>query len=54
MMTGSGDLTILALRAGVTDFVQKPFGRAELLSVLDQISMRKSPVATNESRGSGA
>jgi two-component system response regulator FixJ len=38
MMTGSGDLTILALKAGVADFMQKPFGRGELLSVLDQVS----------------
>lgn len=37
MMTGSGDLTILALKAGATDFMQKPFGRAELLGVLDQL-----------------
>ena len=38
MMTGSGDLTILALKAGVADFMQKPFGRGELLSVLEQVS----------------
>ncbi|HVL78520.1 MAG TPA: response regulator [Sphingomicrobium sp.] len=37
MMTGSGDLTLLALKAGVADFMQKPFGRSELLSVLDQL-----------------
>ena len=39
MMTGSGDLTVLALRAGVAQFMQKPFGRCELLSVLDQLSI---------------
>lgn len=38
MMTGSGDLTILALKAGANDFMQKPFGRQELLDVLDQLS----------------
>ena len=38
MMTGSGDLTILALKAGVADFMQKPFGRGELLAVLGQLS----------------
>jgi len=40
MMTGSGDLTLLALRAGVARFMQKPFGRSELLSVLDALSER--------------
>ena len=38
MMTGSGDLTLLAFKAGVADFLQKPFGRGELLSVLDQLA----------------
>jgi len=37
MMTGSGDLTILAWKAGASDFLQKPFGRGELLAVLDQL-----------------
>jgi two-component system response regulator FixJ len=37
MMTGSGDLTVLAMRAGVADFMQKPFGRGELLSVLADV-----------------
>lgn len=40
MMTGSGDLTILAMKAGASDFMQKPFGRGELLSVLDQLFAR--------------
>jgi two-component system, LuxR family, response regulator FixJ len=39
LMTGSGDLTVLALKAGVADFLQKPFGRAELLSVLDHLAV---------------
>jgi len=39
LMTGSGDLTVLALKAGVADFLQKPFGRAELLSVLDHLTV---------------
>ena len=37
MMTGSGDLTVLALKAGIAELMQKPFGRGELLSVLDQL-----------------
>jgi two-component system response regulator FixJ len=37
MMTGSGDLTVLAMRAGVFEFMQKPFGRGELLSVLQHV-----------------
>ena len=41
MMTGSGDLTILAMRAGVAQFMQKPFGRGELLEVLDELSGRQ-------------
>jgi len=40
MMTGSGDLTLLALKAGVADLMLKPFGRSELLSVLDQVIAR--------------
>jgi two-component system response regulator FixJ len=43
MMTGGGDLTILALKAGVTEFMQKPFGRAELLGVLEQLALRPCP-----------
>ena len=43
MMTGSGDLTILALKAGVADFLQKPFDRGMLLSVLHQLAV-SSPV----------
>lgn len=38
MMTGAGDLLVLALKAGATDFIQKPFGRSELLTVLEQLS----------------
>lgn len=37
MMTGSGDLMVLAMRAGAFEFMQKPFGRGELLSVLAQV-----------------
>ena len=37
LMTGAGDLSVLALKAGAADFMQKPFGRGELLSVLDEI-----------------
>ena len=43
MMTGGGDLTILALKAGITEFIQKPFGRAELLAVLDQLAPHPRP-----------
>lgn len=38
LMTGSGDLTLLALKAGAADFMQKPFDRGELLSVLADIA----------------
>ncbi len=38
MMTGSGDLTLLAWKAGVAAFVPKPFGRGEIISVLDEIT----------------
>lgn len=38
MMTGSGDLTLLALKSGAIDLMQKPFGRSELLSVLERAS----------------
>jgi two-component system, LuxR family, response regulator FixJ len=38
MMTGSGDLTVLALKAGAAEFMQKPFGRGEILSVLDHLA----------------
>jgi len=37
LMTGGGDLTLLALKAGASDFIQKPFGRGELLSLIEQI-----------------
>lgn len=42
MMTGSGDLAVLALKAGAADFMQKPFDRSELLSVLAQLSTEVS------------
>lgn len=38
MMSGSGDLTVLAMKAGVTTFMQKPFGRSELLNVLGHLT----------------
>jgi two-component system response regulator FixJ len=37
MMSGSGDLSLLAMRAGVDDFMQKPFDRRELLSMLREV-----------------
>ena len=40
MMTGSGDLTVLAMRAGVADFMQKPFDRGQLLSVLQEVMLQ--------------
>lgn len=39
LMTGSGDLTLLALKAGAAEFMQKPFDRGELLSVLREIGV---------------
>lgn len=38
LMTGSGDLTLLALKSGAADFMQKPFDRGELLTVLGGLS----------------
>lgn len=38
MMTGSGDVTLMAWKAGVAGFIPKPFGRRELISVLDEIT----------------
>lgn len=38
MMTGSGDLTLLAWKAGVSGFIPKPFGRSEILTVLEQVT----------------
>ena len=46
MMTGSGDLTVVALKAGVEDILQKPFGRGRLLSVIDQLAARAASVAS--------
>ena len=37
LMTGAGDLSLLAMKAGAADFMQKPFGRGELLSVLGDV-----------------
>ncbi len=44
MMTGAGDLTILAFKTGADEFIQKPFGRGELLAVLDQLSIQPANV----------
>ena len=41
MMSGSGDLTVVAMKSGVAEFMQKPFGRSELLAVLDQLAARQ-------------
>jgi FixJ family two-component response regulator len=40
-MTGSDDLTLMALKAGAADFMQKPFARAELLPKLDRLTLRQ-------------
>lgn len=45
MMTGGGDQTLLAWQAGVAGFIPKPFGRSEILAVLDQVA-KKQFVAT--------
>ena len=45
MMSGSGDLTIVAMKSGVAEFMQKPFGRGELLAVLDQLTARREHCA---------
>jgi two-component system response regulator FixJ len=41
LITGSGDLMMLALKAGASDFLQKPFGRVELLSMLEQFAAQQ-------------
>ena len=38
MMTGGGDLSVLAWKAGVAELMLKPFGRSELLAVLEQFA----------------
>jgi len=43
LMTGSGDLALLALKSGAADFMQKPFDRSELLSVLGEITILAEP-----------
>lgn len=48
MMTGSGDLTLLALKSGAIDLMQKPFGRSELLSVLDRASTQLGSSLTHK------
>lgn len=35
MMTGAGDVTVLALKAGAVDLMHKPFGRPELLWAIE-------------------
>ena len=52
LMTGSGDLTVVALKAGVAEFLQKPFGRDELLEVIAQLTdglSLGSPAAAKDS-----
>ena len=39
MMTGGGDLSMLAWKAGVDELMLKPFGRTELLAVLEQFAV---------------
>lgn len=38
MMTGSGDLRVPALKGGATDFIQKPFGRSEIVAALAEVA----------------
>ena len=41
MMTGGGDLTLPAWKAGVAGFIPKPFGRSEILAVLEQAAAER-------------
>lgn len=47
MMTGAGDLTLLAWKAGVAGFIPKPFGRSEILAVLEQAATEQFVVAAS-------
>lgn len=40
MMTGQGDFTLHAWKAGVAGFIPKPFGRSEILTVLREVATR--------------
>lgn len=46
MMTGGGDLGMLALKAGVVELMLKPFGRSELLAVIDQFAVPRARAAS--------
>ena len=53
MMTGSGDLTLLALKSGAVHLMQKPFGRSELLSVLDRVARSNKSARTRKNAQQG-
>ena len=39
LMTGSGDHALMALKSGAADFMQKPFDRSELLSMICEVTV---------------
>jgi two-component system response regulator FixJ len=45
IMTGAGDLTSMASQAGIAAVIQKPFRRAELMSLLDKFGIRPDSAA---------
>ena len=45
LMTGAGDLAVSPVRADVAAILQKPFRRAELVSLLDKFGMRPNAEA---------
>src|SRR6185503_6084416 len=56
IMTGHGDinLAVQAMKAGAVDFIEKPFGRATLLSALEQGFARLDRVSRQRARGEDA
>jgi len=56
IMTGHGDinLAVQAMKAGAVDFIEKPFGRATLLSALEQGFARLDRASRQRARGDEA
>jgi len=56
IMTGHGDinLAVQAMKAGAVDFIEKPFGRATLLSALEQGFAKLDRASRRRARGEDA